>query len=107
MSAPPIPDHIVGIERPIEALLNKAPATNVAFPVTMLLFYFRYHTIRYKFDAEGIRMNWGILVRHGIMLNYSRIQDIHLHSNLISAPELPAAVWISIRAKPSQRSTSA
>ena len=61
----------------------KALLTVFAFPVTMLLFYFRYHTMRYKFDEEGIHMGWGLLVRHEIMLNYSRIQDIQLHSNVI------------------------
>jgi putative membrane protein len=61
----------------------KALATLIAFPVTMLLFYFRYHTMRYKFDSEGIHMSWGILMRHEIMLNYSRIQDIQLHSNVV------------------------
>jgi len=28
-------------------------------------------------------MRWGILFRHEIILNYARIQDIHLESNLI------------------------
>lgn len=60
----------------------KALATTIAFPVTLLLLYFRYHTMRYRFDAEGIHMSWGILMRHEVMLNYSRIQDIHLHSNV-------------------------
>jgi putative membrane protein len=61
----------------------KALATNVAFPITIVVLYIRYYTLRYKFDAEGIRMSWGVLFRHEIMLNYSRIQDIHLHSNFI------------------------
>lgn len=61
----------------------KALATNVAFPITILLFYFRYHTLRYRFDEEGIHMKWGVIFRHEIMLNYSRIQDIHLRSNVI------------------------
>ena len=82
-----IPPEIARLERPREELLTwyflKALATIVAFPVTMLLFYFRYHTMRYKFDEEGIHMSWGILMRHEIMLNYSRIQDIQLHSNVI------------------------
>src|ERR1041384_823580 len=39
--------------------------------------------MRYRFDAEGIHMRWGILMRHEIMLNYSRIQDIQLRSNVI------------------------
>ena len=61
----------------------KGLATLVAAPVTLLLFYFRFHTMRYRFDAEGIHMAWGILMRHEIMLNYSRIQDIQLRSNVV------------------------
>ena len=82
-----VPSEIARLERPREQLLTwyvlKSLATVFAFPVTMLLFYFRYHTMRYKFDEEGIHMSWGILMRHEIMLNYSRIQDIQLHSNVI------------------------
>jgi uncharacterized membrane protein YdbT with pleckstrin-like domain len=87
MHGAPIPPEIAGLERPREQLLTwyflKALATLFAFPLTMLLFYFRYHTMRYKFDDDGIHMSWGILMRHEIMLNYSRIQDIQLHSNVI------------------------
>ena len=87
MPGDPIPPEIARLERPREQLLTwyflKALATVLAFPVTMLLFYFRYHTMRYKFDEDGIHMSWGILMRHEIMLNYSRIQDIQLHSNVI------------------------
>ncbi len=87
MPGAPIPPEIALLERPREELLTwyvlKALATVFAFPVTMLLFYFRYHTMRYKFDEDGIHMSWGILMRHEIMLNYSRIQDIQLHSNVI------------------------
>src|SRR5262249_18007721 len=35
------------------------------------------------FDTEGIHMAWGIIMRHEIMLNYSRIQDIQLQSNVV------------------------
>ena len=87
MPGAPVPPEIARLERPREELLTwyvlKALATVFLFPVTMLLFYFRYHTMRYKFDEEGIHMSWGILMRHEIMLNYSRIQDIQLHSNVI------------------------
>ena len=87
MVGAPIPPEIARLERPREQLLTwyflKALATVLAFPVAMLLFYFRYHTMRYKFDEDGIHMSWGILMRHEIMLNYSRIQDIQLHSNVI------------------------
>jgi putative membrane protein len=39
--------------------------------------------MRYRFDTDGIHMKWGILFRRELLLNYSRIQDIHLRSNLI------------------------
>lgn len=87
MPPPPVPDHIANVTRPCPELLKyyvlKALATTIASPITMLLFYFRYHTMRYRFDAEGIHMSWGILMRHEIMLNYSRIQDIQLQSNVV------------------------
>jgi putative membrane protein len=60
-----------------------AIAANVAFPFVFTYFYFRYHTMRYRFDTDGIHMKWGILFRREVLLNYSRIQDIHLRSNLV------------------------
>src|SRR5207342_2100019 len=87
MNPQTVPDHIAVITRPCPALMKyyilKAVATFIAAPVTLMLLYFRFHTMRYRFDAEGIHMAWGILMRHEIMLNYSRIQDIQLHSNVI------------------------
>jgi uncharacterized membrane protein YdbT with pleckstrin-like domain len=82
-----IPDDIAVISRPCPALMKyyvlKALATNIAAPMTLVLLYFRFHTMRYRFDAEGIHMAWGIVMRHEIMLNYSRIQDIQLRSNFV------------------------
>ncbi|HEU4889796.1 MAG TPA: PH domain-containing protein, partial [Thermoanaerobaculia bacterium] len=51
--------------------------------VPLIYLYFRYHTMQYSFDEEGISMKWGILFRREIMLTYARIQDIHLTSNVI------------------------
>src|SRR4051812_24856835 len=87
MSVAPIPPHIVAIERPRESLMTyyvlKAIAANVAFPFLFPYLYFRYHTMRYRFDTDGIHMKWGVIFRREVLLNYSRIQDIHLRSNLI------------------------
>jgi putative membrane protein len=87
MSFAPIPPHIVAIERPRESLMTyyvlTAIAANVAFPFVFPYLYFRYHTMRYRFDTDGIHMKWGIIFRREVLLNYSRIQDIHLRSNLI------------------------
>jgi putative membrane protein len=81
------PDDIAAIQRPCPALMKyyvlKALATALAAPLTLLVLYFRFHTMRYRFDAEGIHMAWGIIKRNEIMLNYSRIQDIHLQSNVV------------------------
>jgi putative membrane protein len=87
MSGAPIPPHIVAIQRPRESLLTyyvlTAIAATVAFPFVFPYLYFRYHTMRYRFDTDGIHMRWGIIFRREVLLNYSRIQDIHLRSNLI------------------------
>lgn len=45
--------------------------------------YFRYRTLRYDIDDEGITMRWGILFRREISLTYARIQDIRLTSNVV------------------------
>ncbi|MBI2686293.1 MAG: PH domain-containing protein [Acidobacteria bacterium] len=83
----PVPPHIAAITRPVDRLMTyytlTAMATLFGFPITILVLYFRYHTMRYEFGAEGLRMSWGILFRHEVLLNYARIQDIHLRSNAI------------------------
>lgn len=53
------------------------------FFIPLIPLYFRYHTLRYRFDEEGISMRWGILFRREINLTYARIQDIHLRSNFV------------------------
>ena len=57
--------------------------TGPLFPILIIPAYFRYHTMRFRFDGDGISMRWGILFRREIHLTYARIQDIHLTSNLI------------------------
>lgn len=81
------PPAVSQIERPAPRLLRyyilKCLLTGPAFPIAFIPHYFKYHTLRYRFDNEGLSMRWGILFRREIILNYSRIQDIHLSSNLI------------------------
>lgn len=83
----PIPPYIAAIERPSPPLWTyyvlKAIASTIAFPVTIVVLFFRYHTMRYRFDTEGIHMRWGIIIRREVMLNYSRIQDIQLRANFV------------------------
>jgi uncharacterized membrane protein YdbT with pleckstrin-like domain len=53
------------------------------FWIALLPMYFRYRTLRYELDDEGISMRWGILFRREVSLTYARIQDIHLNSNVV------------------------
>lgn len=81
------PQQIYAIERPHSKLLRLYLIRSFLFPPLTLLglpmLYFRYHTMRYKFDDEGISMSWGILFRRQINLTYRRIQDIHLTSGVL------------------------
>ena len=78
---------VMSIERPVKELwtyyLLRCCLALPLFPVFALLAWFHYHTMRYKFTDEGVSMSWGILFRRQIILNYSRIQDIHLRSNIV------------------------
>lgn len=49
----------------------------------LLPLYFRYHTLHYRFDAEGLSMGYGILFRREMHITYARMQDIHLSQNLL------------------------
>lgn len=54
----------------------------VFFPFVILPMYFRYHTLRYRFDNEGISIAYGIFWRRESYVTYSRIQDIHVTRNI-------------------------
>ena len=75
------------IQRPAPALMKYYVLSSLVlgplFFVMLIPLYFRYHTMRYTFDDEGISMRWGILFRREITLTYARIQDIHLTSNVV------------------------
>lgn len=79
--------QIFAIHRPSPELMKYYVFTSFMagpfFIFPLIYLYFRYHTMRYEFDEEGISMRWGILFRREITLTYARIQDIHLNSNLL------------------------
>ena len=81
------PAAILAIERPHPKLMTYyficCLLTLPLFPILILPYFFRYHTMRYRFDDEGISMRWGLLFRKEVLLNYARIQDIHLVSGII------------------------
>ena len=74
------------IERPSPKLMTlyvlQSLATLCLFPIVIIPFYFRYHTLRYRLDAEGVSASWGILFRREVYVTYRRIQDIHVTRNL-------------------------
>lgn len=82
-----LPPAIAAIERPHAKLwtlyLVRALLTGPALVVLLPFLYFRYHTLRYRFDEQGVHMRWGILFRREVNLTYRRIQDIHLRSGLL------------------------
>lgn len=82
-----ITSALVGERRPARALMKYyALESLLAGPgliVLLPLRWFRYHTLRYVFDDEGVTMRWGILFRREVSLTYARIQDIHLVSNVV------------------------
>ena len=78
------------ITRPSPVLLNyyvvvTAVSTLCFIPITIIALLpslFKYRTLRYRFDEEGVSMAWGVLFRREINLTYRRIQDIHVTRNL-------------------------
>ena len=51
--------------------------------IVLPIHYFRYHSMRYTFDEDGVNMQWGVLFKREVNLTYARIQDIHLTSGPI------------------------
>ena len=85
----PSAEAIYAIERPHPKLLRLYVLRVLAlgllgpwFWIALLPLYFRYHTLRYRFDAEGVAMSWGVLWRREIYLTFARIQDIHISRGL-------------------------
>ena len=87
VNPPPDEATIFALDRPQPALwklyLIRIILSGPAFFITLPLLYFRYHTLRYRFDGEGIHMKVGILFRREVNVTYARIQDIHLSSGII------------------------
>jgi membrane protein YdbS with pleckstrin-like domain len=87
MTTEPVPERIRALERPHPALwtyyIIRAILTGPGLVFLLPYLYFRYHTLRYRLDEEGIHMKVGILFRRETNLTYARIQDIHLRSGLL------------------------
>lgn len=77
---------IFALNRPDEKLLwlyvIYSLLANVGFLFAFIPLYFRFKTLRYRFDAEGVGVSHGILWRKESYLTYARIQDIHVSRNI-------------------------
>jgi uncharacterized protein len=75
------------LERPDKSLLKYYFIISLflgpAFPLAFIPLFFKYETLRYRFDESGVSLSWGILFRRETYLTYRRIQDIHLTRNII------------------------
>lgn len=75
------------IERPDPMLFRyylwTALLTGPFSPIVFTGLWFRYTTLRYKFDDSGVSMSWGVLFKQEVYLTYRRIQDIHLTRNVL------------------------
>jgi len=87
MTTPGDDAAILAIERPHSSLwtyyLLRCLVIPPLFPILVLPSWFRYQTMRYRFTTEGISMSWGLLFRREVIIQYARIQDIHLRSNVV------------------------
>jgi putative membrane protein len=88
----PLPDDLSGfdpnrMERPAPQLFTYyilgALFSGPFIVFTLPILWFRYQTLRYRFEDEGLRMQVGLIFRKETVTAYRRIQDIHLTSNVI------------------------
>ncbi|WP_221031406.1 PH domain-containing protein [Actomonas aquatica] len=87
MHTTPEDEAILAIERPHRDLQKYYVVASFVlgplFFIPLIYGLIRFQTMRYRFTSEGISMSWGILFRREIIIQYSRIQDIHLRSNVV------------------------
>jgi uncharacterized membrane protein YdbT with pleckstrin-like domain len=78
---------VLGLDRPHPRLLwlyvLRSLATGPLFPIACMVLYFKYHTLAYRFEAEGVRVSWGVLFHQETYLAYRKIQDIHVSRGFI------------------------
>ena len=55
----------------------------ILFPIIYIPYLFKYKTLRYRFDDEGVSMSWGRFFQRETYLTYRRIQDIQMTRGVI------------------------
>ncbi len=77
----------MAIRRPDSRLLRYYALSSLVlgplFPVLLVPRYLKYRTLQYAFDEEGVTMRWGALFHREIRLDFTRLQDIHMASNVL------------------------
>lgn len=80
-------ERILAITGPESSLLTLyflyALGAVIFFPIVFIPLLIRYSTLRYQFDEHGIRKSHGLLFKHEDLVQYARIQDLHLSRNLL------------------------
>ena len=75
------------ITRPDPALRTYYRITSafslILFPIVYLPLHFKYHSLRYRFDDDGVSMSWGRFFQRETYLTYKRIQDIRVTRGLL------------------------
>ena len=103
-SAAQEPFNAAKIERPDPALLNYYFLVSLCslpmFPIVFVPLLIRYHTMRYRFDEDGVAMSWGFFFRKEVYLTYGRLQDIHVTRNIIER-------WMGLAKLPIQTASGA
>jgi membrane protein YdbS with pleckstrin-like domain len=81
------PQRIYAITRPEPILLTlyvlRSLAGLVFFPLIFAPLLIRYLTLHYRFDEESIRKSYGFIFKKEDLVQYSRIQDLHLKRSLV------------------------
>lgn len=79
--------RILAITRPDSALLSLyiiySVVSLIFFPFVLTFLLIRYYTLRYKFDDAGIRMSQGLINKQERVVQYARIQDLHVSRGMI------------------------
>lgn len=79
--------YVRALDRPHPRLfwlyLAQSLVSGPLFPVVFLVLYFRFHTLSYRLDDEGVAVSWGYFFRQETFLQYRKIQDIHVRRGLV------------------------
>ncbi len=83
MNAP----DIYAIQRPHRKLLTlyflRSLVLGPLFPIAFVPLLFKYETLKFRFDKEGVMVSWGLLWKRETYVTYARVQDIHLSRGLL------------------------